>query len=253
MTTHRYTLRADGPLMIERGAYTVVALSIYDGTALASFSSGTWSLVSESGAEVASGSTSTDSGDVTVTIATADTSGGAYSTRWRLRVSMVVTAIPAVYANFERDVWIVRSVLRPVVTVDDLVRRHRDLRDLVDGGDDAIAGYGIEAWASITADLITKGKRTNLIMESWALRKLHTLRWLALLFADAATRFAGEDRYAALATRYGDDAAAEWDKGLRFEYDTNQDGIADTATASTNVLSITSGRGGGPRVTRGWG
>ncbi len=253
MSAHRYTLRVEGPLMIQRGAYTTARCAIYDGAAPMTFSGGgTWELVDGGGTVVTSGSVSTDGNDTTATIAAADTSGQAYSTKWRLRLSMMEQAIPEIRVAFERDVWLVRSVLLPTVTVDDLVRRHRDLRDLVDGGDDAINGYGIEAWAGISADLIKRGKRPNLIMESWALRSLLMFRWLMLVFEDAASRFSGEDRYAKLVERYQALADEEWSKNIIFEYDSDEDGHGDGAAAGSNVLVLSAGPMGGPRRWAGW-
>lgn len=249
MSAPRYTLSGDGPVLIQRGYdNNTSSLTVWaDGVRLSIVSGGTYTLTDDAGNEIHS---ATPGGGEAAEVGIPDLTGYAFSTKLREKwdVSSTVRALPV----FTRDVWLVRSILRPVATIDDLLRRHRDLRDLVEGGDDAINGYGIEAWRSINADLIKRGKRPNLIMESWALQSLHMYRWLALVFDDAATRFSGEDRYSKLAERYQGLADTEWATGLVFEYDSDEDGHGDGAAAGSNVLVLSAGPMGGPRRWAGW-
>lgn len=249
MSTVRYTLSGDGPVLIQRGYDSnTSSLTVWaDGVRLSITSGGTYTLTDQNGTEVYTNSTSGGTA-AEVSVPTLD----AYAFTTKLRERWEIASPDGNLPPFTRDAWLVRSILRPVATIDDLLRRHRDLRDLVEGGDDAINGYGIEAWRSINADLIKRGKRPNLIMESWALQSLHMYRWLALVFDDAATRFSGEDRYAKLAERYQGLADTEWATGLVFEYDSDEDGHGDGAAAGSNVLVLSAGPMGGPRRWAGW-
>ena len=243
MSATRWTLRDAGPSLIERGIAGTSRLLVFRGTVATAASSGTYLLTDSGGTTIVTGATTVDDTETTFALSSAATVNATLGTRYRETWTLTVSGEAV---KFKRDAWIVRSVLRPVVTIEDLVRRHRDLRDLVDGGDAVIEGFLIEAWATIEADLIKKGKRTNLIMESWALRSLHVYRTLHLVFVDALTRFAGGDRYEAHAQRYADLADEEWTRNLRFDYDANEDGLADTKAAGTNVLVLTAGNMDGP-------
>lgn len=249
MSAARYTLRSTGPLPIERARAATLRLAVYRNQVAIAATSGTFALVDAGGTAIVSGATSSDGTDTTYALGAGDTTTAmGFSARWRATWTLVVSGETKV---FTQDVWLVRSALYPTVTVDDLCRRHRDLRDLVDGGDAAIEGYILEAWATIEGDLTKKGKRLNLIMEAWALRQLLTYRTLAALFLDASTRFAGQDRYAELATQYEDKAVAEWATGIKFDYDADEDGLADTKATGSNVLVLTAGNMTGPRYRMG--
>jgi hypothetical protein len=251
MSAARYALRSTGPLLIERGRAATLRLAVYRDQVATPASAGTFSLVDAGGNAIVSGATSSDGTDTTYALGAGDTTTAmGYSARWRATWSLTIGGEAKV---FTQDVWLVRSALYPTVTVDDLCRRHRDLRDIVDGGDTAIEGYILEAWASIEGDLTKKGKRLNLIMEAWALGQLLRFRSLAALFRDASTRFTGTDRYADLSTFYEDKAEEEWTKGIRFEYDADEDGIADTKSAGANVLILSAGPMTGPGLRRAYG
>lgn len=243
MSATRWTQRDAGPLLIERGIAGTSRLLVFRNQVALAASSGTYTLTDSGGTIIATGATTADDTETTFALTSAATLDQALGTRYRETWTLTVSGEAV---KFKRDAWIVRSVLRPVVTIEDLVRRHRDLRDLVDGGDAAIEGFLLEAWATIETDLIKKGKRPNLIMESWALRSLHGYRALHLVFVDALTRFAGGDRYEAHAQRYADLADEEWTRNLRFDYDANEDGLADTKAAGTNILVLTAGNMDGP-------
>lgn len=249
MAAVRWSLRDAGPLYIERGRAATLRLQAYRNQVATAATSGTLTIVDAGGNTIVTGATSTDGTDTTYALLAGDTDTTmAYSARWRARWALTISGETK---NFEADVWLVRSVLYPVVTVDDLITgRHRDLADLVDGGVDSIEGYGIEAWKGIEADLIKRGKRLNLIMEPWALRNLHLYRWLELCFNDALTRFAGNDAYEAHRDRYAELATAEWDKGVKFDYDANEDGLADVKATGSNTLFLTAGNMTGPAWTR---
>lgn len=248
MSATRWTLRDNGPALIERGYDSNRSyLAVYKNGVQVAVTSGTYTLTDAGGAELFTTSSLTADGlEIYAAVPSLDNVG--FSARLRETWEVVINGGNA--PTFRRDAWLVRSILRPVVTVDDLARRHSDIRSLVEGGDAAIESYIIEAWATINADLIKRGKRPNLIMESWALRSLHVYRALALFFADLATRFAGTDRYAALAELYEGKADDEWSKNIRFEYDSDEDGAADMKAAGSNVLVLTAGNMGGPRRSR---
>lgn len=248
MAATRWTLRDAGPSVYERGVLADVRLLIYrDQIAVAG--TGTMSLYDEAGVLVFTDPTVVASGTESVAaVPQSNTTDKAFSTRWREVWALTVAGETV---EFRRDAWLVRSKLFPVVTVDDLTAgRHRNLADLVDGGVVGIEGYVVEAWKTIEADLIKKGKRPSLIMESWALRQLHIFRALHLCFLDAATPFSGDSQYRTLAGHYAEMAESEWTKNLRFEYDKDEDGIPDGQVAGSPVLILSAGRMNGfaPRM-----
>lgn len=249
MAASRWTLRDAGPAMYERGVAATARLAIYKNQTAIAATSGTYTLLDAGGNTVLSVATSSDGADTTAPPLSADTTTAmAFSTRWRETWAVTVGGEAK---TFHRDAWLVRSVLYPTVTVDDLLRRHRDLLDLVDGGREGLEDLGREAWASIEGDLIKKGKRPNLIMEPWALGQLLRYRWLELWAVGASTRFDGDDRYTKLQEHYATLAETEWSSNIRFDYDADEDGIADTKAAASNVLFLTAGNMTGPRYRMG--
>ena len=247
MSATRYTLRDASPSQIERAVAQTVRLLVYRNQVPVA-ATGTYTLQDAGGVTIATGAVSSDGTDTTRALLSTDTTTAmAYSTRWRETWALTVAGEAV---TFHRDAWLVRSALWPVVTVDDLTSgRHRDLAELVDGGVPSIEGYIIEAWSTIVGDLIKKGKRPSLIMESWALRQIHIYRSLQLCFLDASTRFSGEDRFTKLHEHYLTLADEEWTKGMKFQYDANEDGIADGQVAGSTALFLTAGRMTGPYST----
>jgi len=244
MSAIRWTLRDAAPVQVERARAATLRLLAYKDQVATAATNGTLTLKDAGGTTIVTGATATDGTDTTFALGAGDTTTAhGYSTRWR---AVWALTIGGETRSFEQDVWLVRSALYPVVTVADLTRRHRDITDLVLGGVSSIEGYLIEAWDSILGDLVKRGKRPSLIMESWALRSLLTYRALHLCFLDASTRFNGEDRFSVLSELYAAQADDEWNKGLRFAYDANEDGIAESSAAGSNVLVLTAGNMFGP-------
>ncbi len=145
---------------------------------------------------------------------------------WRVEWELTVGGSPFFARN---KAHLVLSELVPVVTDADLFRRQRgldpsgpnpiskrtDYQDSID-----------EAWVTLLGMISGKGPLPFLIMEPTALREPHILLTLSLVF-DGLDARTDHDKFAVKAEDYRQqfkDAFA----GLAFEYDSDQDGKADS-------------------------
>lgn len=124
-----------------------------------------------------------------------------------------------------RSGHLVRTILYPMITDNDLVVRHQRLNDIRPPGLSDFSTYRDLAWEMINRDLIKKGRRPELILDSFSLVDMHVYKSLSLIFRDAIT-FVGDGRYSELAEMYERDYAIEWDK-VEFHYDRNENDSID--------------------------
>ena len=89
---------------------------------------------------------------------------------------------------------LVRHLLYPIVTDSDLVARHNQLDDIRPSGLTNWLDYLTTAWEVLNRDLIKRGKRPELVLDSYALFDLHVFKALQLIFRDMTT-FVGDGRY----------------------------------------------------------
>lgn len=146
---------------------------------------------------------------------------------------------------FRQDAALVRRELAPVVTDADLIRRHSDLPQLLSGGVTSYQDYLDEAWATIMLRLIANGRRPYLVMSPSALRDVHLLLTLHLIFMDFQTSAGDGSRWQALADYYRA-AYTEAYGQLSFVYDESDTNKVDATRRKSGSSQVwLNGRGHG--------
>lgn len=194
-----YTARLIGPEIVERGRDNVLSCAVYLAGALVTPSAGTLTIWTASNASVSAGVVSFVGGVATATVAASALAALTPEDGWRFEWALTISAV--VY-TFCRDGSLVYRRLYPVVTDLDLLRAHTDLTARRPSSETSYQDYLDEAWAQIESRLINTGKRPWLIMSPSALRDVHLLQTLALIFRDFATGGVG---------------SAEWEMMLHYE------------------------------------
>ena len=129
---------------------------------------------------------------------------------------------------------LVRYVLFPVVTDQDLYRRARALNPSTATPITTRTTFQDErdeTWAMIYNRVSNQGNRCNLIMEPSALRESHLTRTLAMIYRNLSTR--EDDAYDRRAEEYMEDYKVAW-RDLKFKYDTTESGTAAEGERSVN-------------------
>jgi hypothetical protein len=170
----------------------------------------------------------------------------------RLRAVWRVT-VSGASKIFTKPVFLVRYPYQPSIIDTDLTCYDSDLLNLLPSGSQSLEKWREEARVRIEGDLISKGRRADLVIDAWSLRVPHIELSLALFYADQDTKISD--------ARFKDAAAkhlAAYDKlfgALTFRYDGADSGLIQSSEreAGPPVLILSSGRGArmGPRVGSG--
>ena len=131
---------------------------------------------------------------------------------------------------------LVRTILYPLVTDSDLIARHARLEDIRPPSLANFSSYINTACEIINRDLLKRGKRPELVLDSYALIDMHIAKSLELICKDAIT-FIGDGRYNDLATMYGENYTEEWDV-VQFRYDRSEDDDIEEGEKSAAEPSI---------------
>lgn len=232
-----YTARIPVPYDIVRGQATVLRCPVYRDGELVEPSSGTCTVYDSSSVVVSTGATvlSSSVSTYTFTPSSSLTLGEGWRVEWSLTLSSVIHV-------FRSDAALVRVGLFPVVSDQDLFRRVSGLNPSASAPLSSLTtfqDYLDEAWTCIVLRLIGKGNRPALISSPSALREVHILLTLSLIFEDFAVR---------LRPSYSDDAArwraqyeVEWDR-LSFTYDSGDTGVSSSQRRAAQGPMILSGR-----------
>jgi len=164
---------------------------------------------------------------------TGEALGSDYLEIWTL--TAVVHAAP-ITVEFRRSATLVLSGLWPMVSDVDLVARHSRLDDLLPPGEINWARYRELAWEILNRDLIKKGRRPELVLDSYALIDAHVYKSLELIFRDLST-LVGDGRYTEFAILYGEAYTAEWEV-IQFRYDRNEDNAIDPGELESGSPSL---------------
>ncbi len=148
-----------------------------------------------------------------------------------------------------RSGHLVRSVLYPMITDSDLVARHARIADIRPPTMPNFSTYIDTAWSILNRDLLKKGRRPELVLDSYALVDMHTFKALELIFRDAIT-FVGDGRYHDLADMYATKYVEEWQQ-VQFRYDRNEDDAIEDGEREAASPSIWLGEPP-PRWGRSW-
>ncbi len=160
-----------------------------------------------------------------------------YGEGWRVEWALTVAGVSVTYIN---DASLVRRGLEPVVTDQDLFRRHRRLDPNCQNPLSTVSNfqsYIDEAWAEIEERLIALGNRPNLVMSPSAFRPAHLALTLAIIFEDFATSL--NETYSDRAETYRGQFRDAWSK-LTFTYGSDDDasspGDSQHRKAATPVI-----------------
>lgn len=216
--------------LVKGSAQTITAPLYRDGAAVAA-TAATCTIYNASNEAVTLASSTTVPGGVpTQAVAAADVADESYGDGW----SVVWEVTHAGGTETSRhEAALVRSALYPVITDEDLYRRHRgldasqpagirrstraDYQDLID-----------EAWNILLHRLREQGRRAHLVMTPSALRSVHLALTLYLCFTDLAT--GGDPANLEIAEQHRRDYERLW-ANLSFEYDTDNDGRSNGRVA----------------------
>lgn len=233
-----YSARIPTPYDLVRGQATAIRCPVYRDGELVPPSSGTCTVYDSNSAIVSTGATTLVTSTSTYTFTPSSTL--TLSEGWRVEWSLTLSSVVHV---FRSDASLVRVALYPVISDADLFRRVSGLNPAL--GEAALStlttfqDYLDEAWTIIVLKLIGKGNRPALISSPSALREVHILLSLSLIFEDFAVR---------LRPSYSDDAArwraqyeTEWDH-LSFSYDSGDTGVSSAQRRAAQGPMILSGR-----------
>ncbi len=147
-----------------------------------------------------------------------------------------LTSLAGVTVTARRSGHLVRTILYPMVTDSDLIARHARINDIKPPTVPNFSPYIDLAWEMINRDLLKKGRRPELVLDSYALIDMHVYKSLELIFRDATT-FVGDGRYSDLAERYAGAYFDEWEN-VQFRYDRNENDALEDGEREAAAPSI---------------
>lgn len=192
-----YSARATSHECLERGRDNIVKQPMYDAGALVAptESGSTVTIYNGVGAVVVAAAAVTVTGSVAQrTIAAATLADELLGEGWSIVWSLIMP--DGTTRTIRRAASLVRSRLHPPAVAADLFAR---IRSLDPSGSHPITkltlgqfdDYLDECWRQIEERLLRKGRRPWLVISPEALRELHVVGTLALVFEDGATRTSG--------------------------------------------------------------
>jgi len=239
-----YAPRFSLPQYLVRGSDNPIEAAFYRDGAISAPQFGTVTIYDSSGAAVVDGASVTiasskatytvDSADVPTTLDLSD--------RWQVRWTL--TMADGLEHVFPREAHLVRMLLYPVISDDDLTALHGELSVWKDRTSSSLQGYIDEAWLQLQSRLLQAGRRPWLILSNSALRLPHLYLSLAIVFRDLHSS-AGAGKFAEMAEQY----SRAWEQAfgtLTLRYDFDEDGLAsDSERQSAPGVVFVGGPGGG--------
>jgi len=234
-TTTYYSARLLGPDLIVRGQANALSCPIYQSGDKVHATAATVSIYDASNTAQVDGATA----PIVANVATYSYTPSAtlqLGIGWRIEWAITLSSVVHTFRN---DAALVRHLLYPVVTDADLFRRVPALdptgsAPLTSEAD--FQDYRDEAWAEIQLRLLNVRNRPNLIMQPTALRQVHRDLSLAFIFDAMATRL--NEAYQDQADRFRAHYEAGW-SGLSFDFDTDDDGQADSRRSASPTVWLT--------------
>lgn len=225
-----YTTQRPLPYLLERGRDTVLDCPVYLEGALVTPSGATVSVYDEAGAAVVSAAVATISGSIArYTVTGSATSNLSPSAGWRVEWTLTIAGASVV---FREEAYLVRHVLRPVISDRDIGQRIPVLRVGAAGGITTAASHQgaiAEADTLLQARLIEAGRRPWLVVSASALREVWLCWAISVIFdglAAAAAARGGDDPYAARAEEWRERGETAYGRA-RLAFDWADDGTAD--------------------------
>jgi hypothetical protein len=220
-----YVARYALPQFVQRALTSTLSLDVYnDAGTQQTVDSGTVSVYAGSRLIVDAAAVSVGgSVSATYSLTAATTTDESLSDNW-LGVWTLTIGGNVVQA-FQRPISLVRRIFEPVITDTDLLELHPDLNALLCPDTTTWQTQRDAAFDMIERGLLKRGRRPQLIMDSWALLDLHRFQTLQLIFMDAASSVS-DGRYRQLADKYSELLDKEWGS-VQFRYDADEDGLLD--------------------------
>lgn len=218
------------PRMVERNKAATLAIDVYNsagGAKITSTAASATIVITVGNREIVNASATPNSGGSTAiySLAAATTADEDLTDQW-LEV-WTITLSDGTIHTVRQVGYLVRHVLNPKILDADLIDYHNDLDNVRPSGESDFSRYRDAAWRILNRDLIRKGRRPELVLDSWALVDLHISKTLEILFKDLTT-YLGDGRYLDLADRYRDQYAEQWGS-LVLKYDRDEDGTIDAS------------------------
>lgn len=237
-----YSARFRSTETIERGRTQVLTCPTSRAGATATPTAGTFSLYRPDGSPLVSAQVVTipPASVAQYTLTGATTTAEALGEGWLVEWALVMP--DGVTHTFRNDTALCRRTLYPVISQDDLTQRHSDLPALL-GSATSYQPYIDEAFATLANRLIAAGRRPYLVIQPSALRDVHLMLTLHLIFLDYSTSAGDGGRWQALAEHYRVQYEAAWGQ-LRFVYDEADENTVDPSKKKSASSQIwTNGRG----------
>ena len=219
MLVHRQTL----PRMIERGVAQTLSFDVRDSAG--SQQTATVATVAlNAGSKVVLAATAATSlgPPASYSLLAATTTSEALSDTWQ---EVWALTIGSTVYTFRQAAYLVRHVLYPVITDTDLTDTDHVLAELRPTDITSYATFRESAFDKIQRMLIGKGRRPELVLDSWALFDAHVALTRYYIYRDMATKI-GDGRYSELR----DGALREFKDAwpAKFHYDAALSGTVDT-------------------------
>lgn len=237
-----FSVNDELPIFIERAKTQTIDAPLYEDGALVAPSSGTVSILDESGNAIVEDAAVTVTGDIATYQITSATVPATLtlSDSWQVVWSLVVSSVTY---EFQQDAHLVRRNLYPVITDATLqTGRHSDLSSLYPSGVTTWQEYREAAFTEIQQRLLSQGKRPYLVLSPWSLAPAHIALSLAYIFRDLSTMVQTDGRYHRLAEDYQDQYEKLWGE-LEFVYDYDEDGQksgdSEESAAAESVVYLT--------------
>lgn len=228
-------LRHRGPRMIRRGVTVALDADVRDeeGTAQTVTTSGSTFTLTDGDEVLVDAGAVTGGTGATYPLNASVTTGRALSDRLLERWSLVIGGVTR---EFTRPAYLVRSVFTPVLVPADLTTEYSDLDDIQDPDVGTWGDKITDARETIERDLIKKGRRPDMVFDSWALFDAHRHLTLHLIFKDAKASI-GDGRYSDLAEHHLAEYRREIES-VTFRYDTDQTGTVTATSRDTPVADV---------------
>ena len=222
--------------VLERNKAVTTTLPVYRDGALVAPSSGTFTLIQPSGADVIAATAIAVVGDVAqfsilaAQVPTTLALSEGYIEHWDL-------VIGGITYNFQRPAVIARRALYPVISDIDLIAQYSDLASVRPSSMTSYQSYIDEAWYQIISKLRAKGNLEYLILDPQSLRLIHIDWTMYLVFKDFDSTGLGEGRYMELAREHKG-AFHSGFSSLNFRYDLSNTGTATDANKRTAASPV---------------
>lgn len=231
------TIRQTSPELIPRDLTWTLSMQVYEDEVLVTPTVGAWVLRDHSG-HVVLEKTPTLGETSTVALLATDLEEQPYDIGYTEEWTFTVDGVEL--PPIRREACIVRSVLYPTVTSEDLYAALKVLYEQLPSSLASYQDYIDEAWRQILSRLTAQESFPQYVISAWSLRTLHIYWALSLISNDFAQEEAGDGKWTKATDRYEDKVKEEW-ASLQFRVDRNEDGGSDELKEGAVPVIYTTG------------